>query len=177
MTNIYLNIYNNLIKLTRNKKLYNSKKQDTFYDRMIVLFFHLGFLFKIYKNEESKENLQKFFDYCIRQIELSIREIGYGDATINKKMKEYVNLLFSIIDKINDWEFKDNQKKMDIFINYLDDEHNFDDYVDYFEKYRIFLTKNSFNNLSKDIITLKNQLWLFLNEKRQNQDLARGDLI
>tara|TARA_B100000282_G_C31434742_1_gene355140 strand:+ start:70 stop:534 length:465 start_codon:yes stop_codon:yes gene_type:complete len=154
MTNIYLNIYNNLIKLTRNKKLYNSKKQDTFYDRMIVLFFHLGFLFKIYKNEESKENLQKFFDYCIRQIELSIREIGYGDATINKKMKEYVNLLFSIIDKINDWEFKDNQKKMDIFINYLDDEHNFDDYVDYFEKYRIFLTKNSFNNLSKDIISL-----------------------
>ena len=120
---------------------------------MIVLFFHLGFLFKIYKNEESKENLQKFFDYCIRQIELSIREIGYGDATINKKMKEYVNLLFSIIDKINDWEFKDNQKKMDIFINYLDDEHNFDDYVDYFEKYRIFLTKNSFNHLSKDILS------------------------
>ena len=154
MTNIYLNIYNNLIKLTRNKKLYDSKKQDTFYDRMIVLFFHLGFLFKIYKNEESKENLQKFFDYCIRQIELSIREIGYGDATINKKMKEYVNLLFSIIDKINDWEFKDNQKKKDIFINYLDDEHNFDNYVDYFEKYRIFLTKNSFNNLSKDIISL-----------------------
>ena len=24
----------------------------------------------------------------LRQIELSIREIGYGDATINKKMKE-----------------------------------------------------------------------------------------
>ena len=154
MTNIYLNIYNNLIKLTRNKKLYNSKKQDTFYDRMIVLFFHLGFLFKIYKKNESKENLQNFFDYCIRQIELSIREIGYGDATINKKMKEYVNLLFSIIDKINEWEIKDNQKKKDIFVNYLDDEHNFENYVNYFEKYRIFLTKNSFNNLSKDIISL-----------------------
>ncbi len=154
MNDIYLNIYNNLIKLTRNKKLYDLKKQDTFYDRMIVLFFHLGFLFKIYKNKETKENLQKFFDYCIRQIELSIREIGYGDATINKKMKEYVNLLFSIIDKINDWELKDNQKKMDIFINYLDDEHNFDNYVEYFEKYRNFLTKNSFNNLSKDIISL-----------------------
>ena len=116
MTNIYLDIYNNLIKLTRNKKLYISNKQDTFYDRMIVLFFHLGFLLKIYKNQESKENLQNFFDYCIRQIELSIREIGYGDATINKKMKEYVNLLFSIIDKINEWELKDNQKRKDIFI-------------------------------------------------------------
>ena len=154
MTNIYLDIYNNLIKLTRNKKLYISNKQDTFYDRMIVLFFHLGFLLKIYKNQESKENLQNFFDYCIRQIELSIREIGYGDATINKKMKEYVNLLFSIIDKINEWELKDNQKRKDIFINYLDQEHNFENYVNYFEKYRLFLTKSTFKNLSKDIITL-----------------------
>ena len=154
MTNIYLDIYNNLIKLTRNKKLYISNKQDTFYDRMIVLFFHLGFLLKIYKKEESKENLQNFFDYCIRQIELSIREIGYGDATINKKMKEYVNLLFSIIDKINEWELKDNQKRKDIFTNYLDHKHNFENYVNYFEKYRLFLTKNTFKNLSKDIISL-----------------------
>ena len=154
MTNIYLNIYNNLIKLTRNKNLYNPNKQDTFYDRMIVLFFHLGFLFKNYKNIESKENLQNFFDYCVRQIELSIREIGYGDATINKKMKEYVNLLFSIIENINEWETNDNQKKKEIFENYIDEMPNIYNYLDYFEKYRIFLTKNSFNNLSKDIISL-----------------------
>ena len=134
--------------------LYIPNKQDTFYDRMIVLFFHLGFLLKIYKKKESKDNLQNFFDYCIRQIELSIREIGYGDATINKKMKEYVNLLFSIIDKINEWESKDIQKKKEIFENYLDDEYNLENYVNYFEKYRIFLTKNTFNNLSKDIISL-----------------------
>ena len=154
MTDIYLNIYNNLIKLTRNKNLYNRDKQDTFYDRMIILYFHLGFLFKVYKNIESNKNLQSFFDYCIRQIELSIREIGYGDATINKKMKEYVNLLFSIIDKINDWENKDNQKKKDIFINYLDDQNNIQNYVNYFEKYRNFLIKNTFKNLSKDILSL-----------------------
>ena len=154
MTDIYLNIYNNLIKLTRNKNLYNSQKEDSFYDRMIILYFHLGFLFKVYKNVESKENLQNFFDYCIRQIELSIREIGYGDATINKKMKEYVNLLFSIIDKIYQWESKDIHSKKEILGNYIDDSLNLENYVNYFEKYRIFLTKNSFNNLSKDIITL-----------------------
>ena len=39
MNDIYLNIYNNLIKLTRNKNLYNNNKQDTFYDRMIIFFF------------------------------------------------------------------------------------------------------------------------------------------
>jgi len=121
---------------------------------MIILFFHLAFLLKQYKNIESKENLQKFFDYCVRQIELSIREIGYGDATINKKMKEYVNLLFSIIDKINEWENIDKDKKKEILTNYIEDMSNFEIYLEYFEKYRIFLSKNSFNNLTKDILSL-----------------------
>jgi len=154
MNDIYLNVYNNLIKLTRNKNLYNTKKQDTFYDRMIILFFHLGFLFKEYKNIEDKKNLQNFFDFTVRQIELSIREIGYGDATINKKMKEYVNLLFSIIDKINNWETKNDFQKKKIIEIYIEGTPNFDNYLNYFEKYRIFLTKNTFNNLSKDIINL-----------------------
>ena len=121
---------------------------------MVILFFHLGFLLKEYKHIESKDNLQKFFDYCVRQIELSIREIGYGDATINKKMKEYVNLLFSIIDKINEWENIDNVKKKEILKIYIQDMSDFEIYLEYFEKYRIFLSKNSFNNLTKDIITL-----------------------
>ena len=154
MSSNYLNIYNNLIKLTRNKELYNVNKQDTFYQRMIVFFFHLAFLLKEYKNDESKENLQKFFDFSVRQIELSIREIGYGDASINKKMKEYVNLLFSIIDKIHSWELKTNDQKIDIIKFYRDDIINYQNIVNYYEKYREYLIKNTFNNLTKDIITL-----------------------
>ena len=154
MNDIYLNIYNNLIKLTRNKNLYNDNKQDTFYDRMIIFFLHLGFLLKNFKKNENKDNLQNFFDYCIRQIELSIREIGYGDATINKKMKEYVNLLFSIIDKINNWEDLDDVKKGEIINAYIDEILDSEKFIDYLEKYRKFLLKNTFNNLSKDIITL-----------------------
>ena len=153
MDNLYLNIYNNLIKLTRNKNLYNNNKQDTFYDRMIIFFFHLGFLLKVYKNVVQKDELQKFFDYCVRQIELSVREIGYGDATINKKMKEYVNLLFSIIDKINNWEDLDDIKKREILNAYIDEILDSEIFIDYLEKYRKFLSKNTFNNLSKDIIT------------------------
>ena len=154
MSNNFLNIYNNLIKLTRNKNLYNTDKQDVFYDRMIIFFFHLAFLLKTYKNTEPKNELQNFFDFCIRQIELSIREIGYGDATINKKMKEYVNLLFSIIDKIDNWELKDNDQKIEIIKNYTDQMLNLEYFVDYYEKYRKFLLKNTFNNLTKDILSL-----------------------
>ena len=154
MNNLYLNIYNNLIKLTRNKILYNADKRDTFYDRIIIFFFHLGFLLKEFKKSEDKENLQKFFDFCVRQIELSIREIGYGDATINKKMKDYVNLLFSIIDNIDSWDTKNEEQKISIIKNYIDENSNFQNIVDYFEKYVLFLRNNTFNNLSKDILSL-----------------------
>jgi len=121
---------------------------------MIILFFHLSFIFKIYKTSETKENLQNFFDYCVRQIELSVREIGYGDATINKKMKEYINLLFSIIDKIHVWETKGDSEKLKIFKIYIDDSSNYENYLQYFEKYRKFLSNNSFKNLSKDILSI-----------------------
>ena len=121
---------------------------------MIVFFFHLAFLLKIYKKIENKNDLQNFFDYSIRQIELSIREIGYGDATINKKMKDYVNLLFSIIDRIDSWELKNSNEKIEIIKIYLEDLQNYENFVNYLEKYRIFLTKNTFKNLTKDIINL-----------------------
>ena len=69
-------------------------------------------------------------------------------------MKEYVNLLFSIIDKINEWENLNDQKKKEILKFYIEDMANYDDYLIYFEKYSNFLSKNSFNSLSKDIINL-----------------------
>ena len=153
MNDIYLNIYNKLIKLTRNKNLYNIKKQDTFYDRMVIFFFHLGFLLKVYKNIETKDNLQKFFDFCVRQIELSIREIGYGDATINKKMKEYINLFYSIVDKIDKWEDKDSNERYEILKLYVDDASNYEKFVEYFEKYKNKLTKITFNNITEDVLT------------------------
>ena len=143
-----------MIKLTRNKNLYNVNKKDSFYDRMIILFLHLSFLLKNYKNTETKKNLQNFFDYCIRQIELSIREVGYGDATINKKMKDYVNLLFSIIDKVDSWESQNDDEKIVILKLYIDNDENYEFYLNYFEKYRLFLSKNTFKNLSKDILTV-----------------------
>mgnify|MGYP004310570261 FL=1 len=153
MKNLYLDIYNNLIRLTRNKNLYNNKELDTFYDRMIIFFFHLSFLLKENKDKENSVDLQEFFDFCIRQIELSIREIGYGDATINKKMKDYINLLYSIIDKVHNWETIDDKKKSEILKKYIDISDNSQSYIDYFENFRDFLIKNSFKNLSKHIIS------------------------
>ena len=152
----YLNIYNNLIRLTRNKKLYlKLEKQDTFSDRLIILFFHFGFFLKYYKSKIVKKELQKLFDFLIKHIELSIREIGYGDVSVNKKMKEFINLLYLILEKIELWEKINTVSKLQLIEDYLNIHKNSEYFVDYFEKYRIFLTKSTLNNFTKDILNFK----------------------
>ncbi len=156
MNKDHLNIYNNLIKLTRNKNLYlNLKNNDTFSDRLIILLFHFGFFLKIYKNEISKKEAQDLFDYFIRQIELSIREIGYGDVSVNKKMKDYINLFYSILEKVETWDSFDSYKKKIIFKSFLNISPDNDIFVEYFDKFRDFLVKNTLNNFTKDILNFK----------------------
>ena len=156
MNTEYTNIYNNLIKLTRNKNLYlNLKNKDTFSDRLIILLFHFGFYLKNYKNKMPKKNAQDLFDFFIRQIELSIREIGYGDVSVNKKMKDYVNLFFSILEKIDKWDTLRNSEKNETLSKLMNIKADSDFFVDYFDKYCNFLSKNSLKIFTKDILDLK----------------------
>ena len=99
--------------------------------------------------------MQDLYDYIFRQIELDIREIGYGDQSVNKKMKTYVNILYSIIDKIDKWEDYDSNKKMNILNLYIETKHNNQKIVDYFDKYYIYLTKISFNSFTKSVLEHK----------------------
>ena len=155
MKNNYLNIYNNLIKLTRNKNLYlNLEKEDTFSERLIFLFFHLALFLKHFKTTIPSKNLQELFDFIIRQIELSIREIGYGDVSVNKKMKDFINLFYFIVNEIEKNDFSDSKNLLNLLRNHLNIDKNLEFYADYFNKYRIFLTKNTLNNFTKDILNL-----------------------
>ena len=156
MNNEYLNIYNNLVNLTSIKNLYLKLKNDeTFSDRLIILLFHFGFFLQIYKKEISKSEAQKLFDFFIKQIELSIREIGYGDVSVNKKMKDYVNLFYSILDKIDKWENMDNKKKTLLIGNFLNLKDENDEISIYYSKYRDFLINNTLKIFTKDIIEIK----------------------
>ena len=102
MNEKYLHIYNNLINFTRNKDLYKGlDSEDTFSDRLTLFLLHFSFFLKNFKNEENKKILQEIYDYNFRQLELSIREIGYGDQSINKKMKDYINLCHSMVSEIH----------------------------------------------------------------------------
>ena len=156
MKDHYLNIYNNLIKLTRNKSLFEKINiQDSFYDRMIVFFIHFAFFLKIYKKDENKQYLQKLYDFVFNQIDISLQEAGHGDTTINKKMKNYVSIFHSIIKKVDYWESLKNEEKTNFFSTFFEHSIESSYFVEYFEKYRNFLTNNTLNHFTKGVISHK----------------------
>jgi cytochrome b pre-mRNA-processing protein 3 len=153
MNKNYINIYNNLVKLTRNKELYcDFKIQDTFSDRIIFFLLHFAFFLKEYKNNNEKNVLQDVYDFIFRQIELSIREIGYGDQSINKKMKDYLNLFYAMIDKINNWDELTKDLKSSVLLTFVDNANNTEYLSDYFDRYYVNLKNNTFNSYIKDVI-------------------------
>ena len=148
----YVEFYNKLVELTRNNQLYkNFNKNDEFSDRLIILLIHFGFFLKVFKTKNNTKTLQQIYDFVFRQLELSIREIGYGDQSINKQMKKYLNLFHNIIDKIHFWENLKKEEKVD-FLNYMLDKSKDNEHLIHcFENYKQQLQKNNLNSYLKSV--------------------------
>ena len=153
MAKNYINVYNNLIKLTTNKRLYSGlKKQDTFSDRLVFFLLHFAFFLKTYKNKKNSSILQEIYDFNFKQLELSIREIGYGDQSINKKMKDYINLFHSIISEIHFWDDcskVDKKNKISLFLENIEKNEYL---IEYFDSFVVELRKKNLNYFIKGVI-------------------------
>ena len=152
MNDKYLNVYNNLINFTRNKDLYkNLNREDNFSDRLTLFLLHFSFFLKNYKNEENKKILQEIYDYNFRQLELSIREIGYGDQSINKKMKDYINLFHSMVSEIHFWDDLSKSDKLKKISTFLSDFQNNEELLEYFDLFNSNLSKKTLNSYLKSV--------------------------
>ena len=159
LKNHEIQLYNNILLLTRNKLLYTKfNLSDTFQNRINLIFIHISFLFiklKQTKNQkEYKEFQQRMFDLIFKKKEENMREIGYGDVSVNKKMKDFVNLFYHLVEEIEKIDLDENKNQINFLKKYLNTDKNLDFYADYFNKYRLFLTKNTLNHFTKDIINL-----------------------
>ena len=152
MNDKYLIIYNNLINYTRNKDLYkNLNRDDSFSDRLTVFLLHFSFFLKNFKNDQNKDILQEIYDFNFRQLELSIREIGYGDQSINKKMKDYINLFHSMVSEIHFWNNLTNDEKLKKISQFLSDFKNNQFLLDYFDDFNEKLSKKTLNSYLKSV--------------------------
>ena len=141
-------LYNNIIHLSRNKIFYTKfNLRDTFQNRINLIFFHISFLLnKInYKNKSKKhkEFEQKVFDLTFNSIELNMREIGYGDVTVNKNMKFLIKSFYNVLLKCENYNEKKESDKLEFLYDYLSIQEetkgqNDSNLVDYFDKYQAF---------------------------------------
>ena len=152
MNEKYINVYNNLINYTRNKDLYKYlKREDNFSDRLTLFLLHFSFFLKNFKSEENKKILQEIYDFNFRQLELAIREIGYGDQSINKKMKDYINLFHSMVSEIHFWDSLDKNEKLNKISVFLNDFEDINHLMDYFDEFNIKLSKKTLNYYIKSV--------------------------
>ncbi len=152
MNDKYFYIYNNLINYTRNKELYkNLNREDNFSDRLTLFLLHFSFFLKNYKNQENRKILQEIYDYNFRQLELSIREIGYGDQSINKTMKDYINLFHSMVSEIHFWDNLSKSEKLKKISYFLSELQNNEELLSYFDDFNLNLSKKTLNSYLKSV--------------------------
>ena len=119
---------------------------------MIFFLFHFAFFLKVFKKNNKKDLLQEIYDEIFRYLELSIREMGFGDVTINKKMKNYINIFHLILDEISNWEDKSDSTKSKILSNFIDIEKKAPNLIIYFDNYINNLSNNTLNFYIKGVV-------------------------
>jgi len=157
-----INLYNSIVLLSRNKIFYTKfDLSDTFQNRIHLVFIHISFLFNKVKDNKNnkiyKVFYQRMFDLIFNKIEQNMREIGYGDVTINKNMKLLVKVFYNILLNCENFNKKNAVSKKDFLIKNFefknDSKKPYNSVLTiYFEKYQAFCFDLSSDSVLKGVI-------------------------
>ena len=118
-------LYNKLVELSRNIFFYKEiSLKDDFETRINLIFIHFSIILLIFK-KRKKNFPQEIFDNIFLNIEFHIRELGYGDVTVNKKMKILTRIFYDILLKINNSKteaFITSDEILKIYFEPIDDD-------------------------------------------------------
>ena len=150
-------LYNTLLLLSRNIFFYNQVKlNDNFETRINLMFFHFSIFMIVHKKKGSKFD-QNSYDNLFYKIENNLRELGFGDVSVNKKMKEMNKILYDILLKIdlkisNKNKFEINENLIIKYFSQKDhkNELNYIDLKAYFNDFFYFCFELSLNNMIKN---------------------------
>ena len=94
-------LYSKLVELSRNIFFYKKiLLKDNFEIRINLIFIHLAIILIIFKEKNKINFPQDLFDNIFLNIEYHIRELGYGDVAVNKKMKILLRIFYDILLKL-----------------------------------------------------------------------------
>jgi len=156
-------VYNKIVSFSRNKFFYHQAGlNDTFQTRIFLIFFHLSFLFiKIKENgDKYKKDSQVIFDYTFKSIEINMRELGYGDVTVNKNMKDLIKVFYNILLLAESYKVNTEVKRRAFIKKYFTANGNLSNQnvnylIDYFNNYASFCFEISVNSVLKGELNFK----------------------
>tara|TARA_B110001452_G_scaffold251563_1_gene240718 strand:- start:36 stop:530 length:495 start_codon:yes stop_codon:yes gene_type:complete len=155
-----IDLYNTLLVLSRNIFFYDKLELlDKFETRIYLMFVHFSIMMIIFKKKKNKFD-QDSYDSLFQNIENNLRELGFGDVAVNKKMKELNKILYDIllkIEKPNNKAFKMNENLVVKYFVGLNDikSDKFADFETYFVNFYNFCFELPLNNMIRDAINFK----------------------
>lgn len=129
---------------------------DNFETRIYLMFMHFSIMMIISKKKGKKFD-QTSYDMLFHNLENNLRELGFGDVSVNKKMKDFNKILYDIllkIDKGNEGVFKISEKLAFKYFVDLNDPKN-DKYIDfeaYFLRFYDFCFELPLDNMIREAI-------------------------
>ena len=153
-------LYNTLLLLSRNILFYRKiKLSDTFETRIYLMFVHFSIMMIISKKKGVKFN-QNDYDSLFLNIENNLRELGFGDVSVNKKMKDFNKLLYDIllkIEKNDDKNFSINRNLILKYFSELNEQNNanYDDFERYLIDFYNFCFELPLDNMIRDSLNFK----------------------
>ncbi len=93
-------IYQNIIERSRSKFFYlDINIDDNFESRFDIIILHSFIIFYFLKNFSDNERKlsQYLFDFMFEDFDNNLREMGFGDIAVNKKMKVFITAFYGRI--------------------------------------------------------------------------------
>ena len=158
------NIYTNIVKTSRNKNFFlDFQVNDTVEGRFDVIILHsfMVFNFFIHIKDNKSKIPQNLFDHMFKDFDSNLREMGFGDIAVNKRMKQFIKAFYGRISNYSKSlsQFKesgdDTLLKETILRNIYKESKVENKYVNFWKEYIISNIEHfNKNTLSRNIDTL-----------------------
>ena len=122
------------------------------------MYIHFAAMLIIYKTRKKKFP-QDLYDNFFQSIENNLRELGFGDVAVNKKMKDLNKVFYDILLKINDskTDFIVSKKLISKYFPEFSDSNNnkYELLAEYFVNFYNFCFELNPETMIKDAINFK----------------------
>ena len=157
-------IYQSIIDNSRSKIFYiDLDVDDSFESRFDLVILHSFIIFQYFIEIGDKKNKlsQKLFDFMFHDFENNLREMGFGDIAVNKRMKKFISAFYGrILSYSNSYaDYKKNESlssfSLAIKKNIYKDKKISDEKVNQISKYVVSNIRFFLNNSYETNINIK----------------------